>query len=158
MIMVNKGKTKKKKHTTAENLERIANALEEFSKAQVGLIEHPEQFANRIREVTEEIAVPRIMPDTLEGELPEGTAAVQYQIVLSDEEREKIVTAAMESIAPEFDRMRMFVSDALKELPEPTLKKIGEHLAKGEVPQFRRRRGCVHLDFGYGDEEFYLRL
>lgn len=156
--MVNNGK--KNKHTTTENLERIANALEEFSKAQVGLIEHPEQFANRIREVTAEIAVPRLTSatDMAVSELPEGTAAVQYSIVLSVEERDKIVTAAMESIAPEFDRMRMFVSDALKELPEPALKKIGEHLTKGEVPQFRRRRGCVHLDFGYGDEEFYLRL
>lgn len=64
----------------------------------------------------------------------------------------------MEAIEPEFERMREFVSSALKELPEDKLKKIGKHIEKGESPKFRRRKGCVHLDFGYGDEEFYLRL
>jgi len=152
-------KTKKKKYTNAQNLERIANALEEFSKAQVDLIENPADFANRMRDSFNAIAVSMpVLEDGSRPALPEGVSEVTYHMSLTDEDRDLLVKKAMDTIEPEFKRMRTFISDALKELPEPTLKKIGEHIARGEVPKFRRRRGCVHLDFGYGDEEFYLKL
>ena len=53
---------------------------------------------------------------------------------------------------------RGFIVQALSELPGAELKKIGKHLKEGRKFKLRRRHGRIYLDFGFGDEYFYLRL
>ena len=54
--------------------------------------------------------------------------------------------------------MQAHIAEAVKELPPNIIKQIAEKLQSGEDFTLRRRHGCVHIDFGYGDSEYYLRL
>ncbi|GAI76522.1 unnamed protein product, partial [marine sediment metagenome] len=72
--------------------------------------------------------------------------------------RVEIMSKAVGEIEQQFDEFRGFIVQALSELPEEQLKKIGKHLEEGRKFKLRRRHGCIYLDFGFGDEDFYLKL
>lgn len=69
-----------------------------------------------------------------------------------------ICEKAMDDIESQMDEFKGFISQSLSELSEEQLKRIGDLMAKGEKFKLRRRKGCVYLDFGHGDEDFYLRM
>lgn len=137
-----------------ESLKRIADSLEKIVRAQ----EHPEEMMKKMMEgvtpVIQDAISRRVVAPQLR--LPDGTEEVTIR--LSDDEKENIKSMVMGEFEQQLGEFRGFVADSLSELPEEQLHRVGEHLKKGEKFRFRRRDGCVHLDFGYGDEEFYLKL
>jgi len=137
-----------------EALNRIADSLEKMVRAQ----EHPEEMMKRMMEglapIIQEAVGIRAIPQQLI--FPEGTEEVTIR--LSDAEKESIKNMVVGEFEQQAEEFKGFIADSLSELSEKQLKRIGEHLKKGEKFRFRRRDGCVHLDFGYGDEEFYLKL
>lgn len=142
-----------------EALDRIANSLEKM----VGFYEHPEQMIQNMMPAIRD-AVNVRSEATLPGavaplrELPENTEGVTLTVRLSEEEKSEITNMVIAEFEQQADAFKGFIADSLSELPEKQLKRIGEHLKKGEQFKLRRRAGCVHLDFGYADEEFYLKL
>lgn len=136
-----------------EALNRIADSLEKISK----MYDHPEEIMKNMMEgvtpMIQEVISRRVVPQV---RLPEGTEEVIIR--LSDDEKESIKNMVVSEFEKQADEFKGFIAESLSELPEEQLKRIGEHIKKGEKFRFRRRDGCIHLDYGYGDEEFYLKL
>ena len=136
-----------------EALNRIANSLEKISR----MYDHPEELMNKMMEgmtpLVQEAIGCRVVPQL---RLPEGTEEVIIR--LSDDEKEAIKNMVVNEFEKQAEEFKGFIGESLSELPEEQLKRIGEHLKKGEKFKFRRRKGCIHLDYGYGEEEFYLKL
>jgi len=132
-----------------EQLKRIADALEKVTD----IYEHPEAYLERISQgVSQALGI-------AQAAIPSLPAAVQrVEITLSPEERAEIMSKAVSEIEQQFDEVRGFIVQALSELPEEQLKKIGKHLKEGRGFKLRRRLGCIYLDFGFGDEDFHLKL
>lgn len=138
-------------------LKRIADSLKRI----VHIYEHPEELVGKLyknlsQTLSDVQAAMPALPTTV-GPVMIGTARVE--VVLPPEEKEKIIKALMGEIEGQLEDFRGFIAEALSELPEKQLKKIADHLKAGRKFKLRRRPpDCISLDFGYGDEEFQLRL
>ena len=134
-----------------KELKRIADAFEKI----VRVYEDPSAYMGQISQsVQQALSDTQVQLPAVEG-APQVTA---IEVKLSPEQKEEICKKAMADFEEQMDEFKGFIGQALSELPESTLKRIGEHLAKGEKFKLRRRQGCIYLDFGYGDEDFYLRM
>jgi len=134
-----------------EALSRIADSLEKLVK----FYEHPEELFQRMMPAIQDAVNVRAQVVQVPA-LPEG--AEEVTIRLSNEEKEKITGMVMTEFERQAEDFKVFIADALREMPEKQLKQIGEHLMKGEKFKLRRRKSCLYLDFGYADEEFFVRL
>lgn len=135
--------------TQEKQLKRIADAIEKVME----IYEHPEAFMQRLSQGVGEAlgSVQAAMPA-----LPQAVSRVE--ISLEPQEKEEIINNVKAEIEQQLDEFRGFIAQSLSELPEAQLKTIGKHLKEGRKFKLRRRHGCIWLDFGYGDEDFYLRL
>lgn len=130
-----------------EQLKRIADSLEKISS----IYDDPGAFMQR--------AYQQLVSTLGTVVLPQLPAAIsRVEVTLDSKEKEEIIRAATSEIEKQLGEFRVFVAQSLSELPESQLKRIGEHLKEGRKFKLRRRGGCIHLDFGIGDEEFYLKL
>ena len=86
--------------------------------------------------------------------LPGGTIPVPF----SPEVIQEAVDAVTKAVMGKMEEMQAHVAEAVKELPPSVVKDIAGKLERGEDFTLRRRHGCVHIDFGYGDSEYYLKL
>lgn len=137
-----------------EDLKRIADAFEKI----VAIYEHPEEYIQRIgQQVTQTLQGTAAQMAPLPAQV--GAAVVsEVAVTLAPEERKAICERAMADIEEQMTEFKGFIGQALSELPEGALKRIGELLKKGEKFKIRRRHGCIYLDFGHGDDDFYLKM
>ena len=145
-----------------KELKRIADAFEKIAKIYDDPTAYLESLSQQISG-----AVSRVMPaiaptpvQAVEGgvPLPPGAMITGVAVSLSEEERKAICERAMADIEEQMSEFKGFIGQALSELPEGTLKRMGELMKKGEKFKIRRRHGCVYLDFGHDDDDFYLRM
>lgn len=132
-----------------KELKRIADALEKVAL----IYTDPQAFMEQVGSATRDILAGTNIPLPAAG--PQVTA---IEVRLSPEEREQICQLAMADIEEQMTEFKGFISQALSELPEPRLKRLGELIEKGEKFKLRRRHGCIYMDFGHGDDDFYLRM
>lgn len=146
-----------------KQLKRIADALEKSNK----VFDNPEEFADRLSNVLQNVLSRVNMPAPVLGApsvaigtqvTPDTVAVTSVEVKLSEEERKAICEKAMADIEENMAEFKGFIGQAFSELPEPALKRIGELMEKGEKFKLRRRHGCIYLDFGHGDDDFYLRM
>lgn len=141
--------TKEVKMPQEKELKRVADALERI----VHFYEHPEELITQVYQETSRAlsGISQALP-----QLPSQVSKVE--VTLSPEAKEEICKRAMADFEEQMAEFRGFIAQSLAELPEATLKRIGEHLKEGRKFKLRRKHGCIYLDFGFGDEDFYLRL
>lgn len=146
-----------------KELKRIADAFEKILK----IYEDPEAYleglTQRIGDTMQRLNItPPQLP--IQGQPVEGGQAVaqitgaKVEVLLSAEERKAICEQAMADIEAQMTEFKGFIGQALSELPEGQLKRLGELMKKGEKFKLRRRHGCIYMDFGHGDDDFYLRM
>lgn len=153
-----------------EDLKRIADALERVASVYSDPQAFMDRVENQVREMLSRVNVPvPIMPSqaqavegqaqAVEGAGPPSPALITgVEVKLSDDERKAICERAMVDFEEQMAEFKDFISQALSELPAGTLKRIDELMKKGEKFKLRRRHGCIYLDFGHGDDDFYLRM
>lgn len=56
------------------------------------------------------------------------------------------------------EEMQKHIAQAVSELSPEVLECITEKIKAGEDFKLRRRHGCIYIDFGSGDDDFWLRL
>ncbi|GAI65960.1 unnamed protein product [marine sediment metagenome] len=145
-----------------EQLKRIADSLEKVVKVYDDPQAFMEQVAQQTRDILAGTSIP--LPVTpVEGvsqapQIAAGPQVAAIEVRLSPEEREEIVQKAMADFSEQMSEFKGFIGQALSELPERTLKRIGDLMKKGEKFKLRRRHGCIYLDFGHGDDDFWLRI
>lgn len=146
-----------------KELKRIADAFEKIIKIYEDPAAYIESVGRQVSQVMSGVGaqVPAPAPRPIAGgtrvALP-GAQVTSVEVKLSEEERKAICDQAMADIESQMTEFKGFISQALSELPEENLKRIGELMKKGEKFKLRRRHGCVYLDFGQGDDDFYLRM
>jgi len=139
-----------------KELKRIADALEKVAL----IYTDPQAFMEQVGLATRNIlagtnvALP-VLP-AVEGVAQAQVTAIEVR--LSPEEREQICQIAMADIEEQMTEFKGFIGQALSELPEETLKRMGELIKKGEKFKLRRRHGCIYMDFGHGDDDFYMKM
>lgn len=147
---------------TEKQLKRIADSLEKMTQ----FWDDPKPFLEKLAKGTYDamaavnLSVPA-PPAVVGGVGTEVRAPIitSVQVSLSKEERKAICEQAFTEIESQMTEFRGFIAQSLSDLPDFQLKRLGELLAKGEKFKIRRRRGdCVTLDFGHGDDEFYLTI
>lgn len=146
-----------------KELKRIADAFEKILKIYYNPTEYLESLIGQIGGAMSQLNIPAPAAPTQQiGVGPAapgpGVAVTAVEIRLSEEERKAICKQAMADIEGQMTEFKGFIGQALSELPEGQLKRIGELMKKGEKFKLRRRHGCVYLDFGQGDDDFYLRI
>lgn len=141
--------------TEEEQLKRIADSLEKV----VRLYEHPEEFMQRFSQGLQD-TMGQVQSQLMISAPPSGVSAVRAITVSIDpKEKEEITKTVMSEIEQQMEEFRGFIAESLAEMPDDKLKKIAEHIKAGRKFKLRRRPpDCITLDFGYGDEEFFLRL
>ncbi len=146
-----------------DQLKRIADALEKNNK----FFDNPEEIVDRLvgalQSSLARVSVPVVtsVPPAVEGGTPAHATTpliTGVEVKLSEEERKAICDQALADVVEQMDEFKGFIGQALSELPAPTLKRIGELMKKGEKFKLRRRHGCIYLDFGKGDDDFYIRM
>lgn len=138
-----------------KQLKRIADSLEKVAKIYDDPHAYMEQLARQAQEI---LAGTNVTLPTVPGEAGGGPVVTAIEVRLSPEEREEITQKAMADISEQMSEFKGFIGQALSELPEGTLKRIGDLMKKGEKFKLRRRHGCIYLDFGHGDDDFWLRI
>ena len=137
-----------------KELKRIADALEKV----IGFYENPqawmEQISQGLSQVVSSVS-PQIPASPVEGA---PVAVSRVEVTIASEEKEAILKQATADIEEQMTEFKGFIGQALSELSEGQLKRIGELMKKGEKFKLRRRHGCIYLDFGHGDDDFYLRM
>lgn len=146
-----------------KELKRIADSLSQIAKVYADPQAYARELASSVQQLLSgaNIALPAPAPiRAVEGggTVAPSPAIAAVEVRLSSEEREEITKKAMADIEDQMTEFKGFIAQALSELPEPSLKRIGDLIAKGEKFQLRRRHGCIYLDFGHGDDDFYLRI
>ena len=94
----------------------------------------------------------------LPGPTPSATLmlADSAKIHLSDVDREQLATRVYDALKPQLEELKECVAKALKEMPSTQLRSLAEKIEAGEMPEIKRRRGCVYV--AAGGEEYYLGL
>lgn len=137
-----------------EDLKRIADAFDKI----VAMYEHPEQWMQRVgQQVNQVLRDSSAQIPTLPAQAGVATVS-EITVTLAAEERKAICEKAMADIEEQMTEFKGFIGQALSELPEASLKRIGELMQKGEKFKVRRRHGCIYLDFGSGDDDFHLNI
>lgn len=147
---------------TEKQLKRIADSMEKMTQ----FFDDPKPFMEKLAKGTYDalaaVNVPVPHLPQVEGGIGTEVRAptiTSVQVSLSKEERKAICEQAFTEIESQMTEFRGFIAQSLSELPDFQLKRLGELLAKGEKFKIRRRRGdCVTLDFGHGDDEFWLTI
>ena len=141
-----------------KELKRIADSLEKLMKIYEDPTAYLESLTHQIGDTVARTAIPAQQIAAGVGGLVPGVAVTAVEIKLSEDERKAICKQAMADFEEQITEFKGFIGQALSELPEGTLKRIGELMKKGEKFKIRRRHGCIYLDFGHGDDDFYLRM
>ena len=146
-----------------EQLKRIADSLQEIASVYADPQAYMQQVAQQAREILAGTNIPLPVAPAVEGvaqapQIAAGPQVTAIEVRLSPEEREEITQKAMADFSEQMSEFKGFIGQALSELPERTLKRIGDLMKKGEKFKLRRRHGCIYLDFGHGDDDFYLRM
>ena len=137
-----------------KELKRIADAFEKV----IDFYENPQAWMERISQGLSQVVggiMPQIAAPPVEGA---PVAVSRVEVTIAPEEKEAILKQAMADIEEQMTEFKGFIGQALSELPEGQLKRMGELIKKGEKFKLRRRHGCIYLDFGHGDDDFYLRM
>lgn len=139
-----------------EQLKRIADAFEKIVRVYENPAAYMGQVSRSIQQILSgtQVQLPAL-PVEGEAVAPQVTA---IEVRLSPEQKDEICKKAMADIEEQMSEFKGFIGQALSELPEEQLKRIGELMKKGEKFKLRRRHGCIYLDFGHGDDDFYLRV
>jgi len=142
--------------STEKELKRIADYLEKLMK----IYEDPSAYLQGLtQQIGGTLSQLNIAAPAGPGGAPvPGVAMATVEVRLSEDERKAICEKAMADFDEQITEFKGFIGQALSELPEGTLKRIGELMKKGEKFKIRRRHGCIYLDFGHGDDDFYLRM
>lgn len=146
-----------------EIIDRLTKALiglkegqQEVTKVCQGLLENPERLGDILRRAVQVAQGPVIM---MTGQ--PTPAALTSREVLSlppPEALREQIDVVTKAVLAKMDQMEKHVAEAVSQLSPDVLKLIAKKLEQGEDFTLRRRHGCIHLDFGTGDNEFYLRL
>jgi hypothetical protein len=148
--------------STEKELKRIADQLEKLTK----FYDDPKPFLDKLAKLTYDSVAALNVPvsvaaptETEPGTRIAGPIITSIQVSLSKEERAAICNQAFSEIESQMTEFKGFIAQSLTELSDSQLKRLGELLAKGEKFRIRRRRGdCITLDFGHGDDEFWLSI
>lgn len=142
----------------AEGLYGLQKAREEGNKQINEMLTNPEQFASLIQGAISRIYPPQVtaIPPTRVAMGP-GLVS-ETHLLASPEAVKETIDTVTKAVLEKMEEMEKHVTEAVSELPPDTLEKIAEKIKAGEDFTLRRRHGCVHIDFGYGDDEYYLRL
>lgn len=146
-----------------KELKRIADAFEKILKIYEDPAAYIESVGRQVSQVMSGVgaqipAPPATQISAVGAGGPPGVAVTSVEVKLSEEERKAICEKAMADIEEQMTEFKGFISQALSELPEENLKRIGELMKSGKKFKLRRRHGCVYMDFGEGDDDFYLRM
>lgn len=140
----------------AKELKRIADSLEKLMAIYDDPTAWMERIGRGVSEAASQLNIPApILPDQT---VTPGVAVAAIELKLTEEERKAICEQAMADIEAQMEELRGFIAQSLSELGEVSLKRIGDLMAQGKKFKIRRRHGCIYLDFGEGDDDFYLRM
>lgn len=137
----------------------IEKSRQEANKELKSLLDDPQRLGEVIRQAME-VALP---PPTrvqvgLAGGPPSLTTEVEVRQLPSPENIKEAMETVTKAVLEKMEDMQKHIAEAVSELPPNLLERIAEKVKAGEEFKLRRRHGCVHIDFGEGDDEFYLRL
>ena len=116
-----------------------------------GLLDDPERLGDLFQR-----ALSRTLPTPIM--LPIGTTQLEVRQLPAPEIVREEIEIVTQAVLAKMEQMKSHIVEAVSELPPEALQRIAEKLKAGEEFALRRRRGCVHIDFGTGDDEFYLKL
>ena len=147
-----------KKDEVAQAIDRLIGALYELEKGRQegqkefqSLLKDPE----RLGALFERALSRTLLPPTM---LPVGTTQLEVHQLPAPEIVQEEIDIVTQAVLAKMEQMESHIAEAVSELPSEILQKVAEKVKAGEEFVLRRRRGCVHIDFGTGDDEFYLKL
>lgn len=157
----------KRRNRVVESIDRLTQAICDLERGRQkaaaetrSLLEDPEKLVEIFQRIYQVIApsggaarVGAPAPVALLGQV--GAPGQR----LSKRKVKKAVELVTQAVTERMGEIEKHVQEALADLPPHTITKIAERIKAGEPFVVRRRRpDCITLDFGYGDEEYYLGL
>lgn len=143
-----------------EAMVNLEKTREEGNRQLNELLSSPERLGEVMSQAVA-IAQSRVVPPlgVAQVRAVEGGTQVEGALLLPSPElvKEQVETVT-KAVMGKMEEMEKHVAQAVSELPPNILERIAEKIKAGEDFTLRRRHGCVHIDFGSGDDEFYLRL
>lgn len=145
-----------------EIIDRLTKALVELNLGRqqstdviTQLMSSPERLGEFFRRALQMAQGPQGAAVYTATQLTGGTPIAMLPSGEAVQEQVDIVTKA---VLAKMDQMEKHIAEAVSQLSPEALRRIAEKLEAGEDFSLRRRHGCIHLDFGTGDDEYYLRL
>lgn len=119
------------------------------------LLTDPEQLASLFQRALGSMQAPaQAMPIT-QISAPVG----ERQALLPPPEAVKeAIDTVTKAMLNKMEEMEKHIATAVSELPPDVVQCIADRVKAGEEFKLRRRHGCIYIDFGYGDEDYWLRL
>jgi len=142
-----------------EQLGEIERVRQEGAQELTEMLRNPEQLASIFQRAMTTIESPpamRVAGTQFATTVP--SAAAEAPKLLPSKALKKTIDTVTKAILAKMEEMEKHIRVAVSELPPDVLKRISDKVKAGEDFQLRRRHGCIYIDFGSGDDDYWLKL